>query len=158
MQLNELRDNLGASRPRKRVGRGMASGTGKTSGHGQKGQKARTGVAIKGFEGGQMPLQRRLPKRGFVHMKDPRNVLNIQDLQMAADRKRIDVSKPLTSEVLHTAGLIKNPEWPLRIIGNGDLKVKLDITAHHVSKGARGSIEKAGGKVTEPKPQEKKKA
>lgn len=148
MQLNELRDNVGARRPRKRVGRGMASGTGKTSSHGQKGQKARTGVAIKGFEGGQMPLQRRLPKRGFVHLKDPVNQLNLVDLQKAAERKKLDAKKPVSAEVLFTAGLIKNPKWPLRILGKGELKEKLQITADYFSKGALQAIEKAGGKVT----------
>ena len=163
MQLNELRDNAGARKARKRVGRGMASGTGKTSGHGQKGQKARTGVAIKGFEGGQMPLQRRLPKRGFVHLKDPVNVLNLVDLQKASERKRFDTSKPLDAAALSVAGLINNPSWPVRILGKGDLKEKLQITADYFSPGARAAIEKAGGKVTvlekkKPAPQKKEEA
>ena len=147
MQLNELRDNAGARRPRKRVGRGMGSGTGKTSGHGQKGQKARSGVAIKGFEGGQMPLQRRLPKRGFVHAKPAMNVLNLVDLEKACERKRFDAKKKVTSEVLATAGIIKDASLPLRILARGELKTKLEIEATYFTKGAVAAIEKAGGKA-----------
>jgi large subunit ribosomal protein L15 len=148
MQLNELRDNLGASKSRKRIGRGIGSGKGKTAGHGHKGQKARTGVAIKGFEGGQMPLQRRLPKRGFVSHRAPSNIINLFDLQKAVERKRIDASKPVNAEVLAAAGLIPNATLDLRILAKGALTSKLQITADHVSSGARAAIEKAGGSVT----------
>jgi len=145
MQLNELRDNPGARKSRKRVGRGIGSGKGKTAGHGHKGQKARTGVAIKGFEGGQMPLQRRLPKRGFVHAKDPVNMLNLIDLQRAAERKVLDTSKPVNVETLFALGLIKNAQWPLRILGKGVFKEKIQIVAHYFSAGALQAIEKLGG-------------
>jgi large subunit ribosomal protein L15 len=147
MQLNELRDNPGARKAPKRIGRGIGSGKGKTAGHGHKGQKARTGVAIKGFEGGQMPLQRRLPKRGFVHAKEPVNLLNLVDLQKAVERKLLDVSKPVDAEVLYTIGLINNMQWPVRILGKGILKEKIQITADYFSAGALQSIEKLGGKA-----------
>jgi large subunit ribosomal protein L15 len=147
MQLNELRDNPGANKARKRVGRGIGSGKGKTAGHGHKGQKARTGVAIKGFEGGQMPLQRRLPKRGFVHLKDPVNMLNLVDLQKAVERKLLDPSKMIDAEILFTLGLIKKMQWPLRILGKGILKEKIQITADYFSAGALAAIEKLGGKA-----------
>ncbi len=147
MQLNELRDNPGANKARKRVGRGIGSGKGKTAGHGHKGQKARTGVAIKGFEGGQMPLQRRLPKRGFVHLKDPVNMLNLVDLQKAVERKLLDPSKIIDAEILFTLGLIKKMQWPLRILGKGILKEKIQITADYFSAGALAAIEKLGGKA-----------
>jgi large subunit ribosomal protein L15 len=147
MQLNELRDNPGARKSRKRIGRGIGSGKGKTAGHGHKGQKARTGVAIKGFEGGQMPLQRRLPKRGFVHAKEPVNILNLVDLQKAAERKLIDIAKAIDAEVLYTIGLINNMQWPVRILGKGALKSKIQITADYFSAGALKAIEALGGKA-----------
>lgn len=148
MQLNELRDNPGATKSRKRIGRGIGSGKGKTAGHGHKGQKARTGVAIKGFEGGQMPLQRRLPKRGFVHQKDPVNIINLSDLQKAVDTKRLDISKPIDSSVLAEAGFFHKPMRSLRVLGKGTIKAKVQITVDHISQGARAAIEKAGGTVT----------
>lgn len=148
MRLNELRDNPGARKSRRRVGRGIGSGLGKTSGHGHKGQKARTGVAIKGFEGGQMPLQRRLPKRGFVQPKAPFCVVNLGNIQRALEAKTLDATKPLTPESFEQAGLIRNAAWSLRILAKGTLKTKVEVVAHHVSEAARQAIEKVGGAVT----------
>ncbi len=149
MKLNELRDNDGARKERMRVGRGIGSGKGKTAGSGHKGQKARSGVAIKGFEGGQMPIYRRLPKRGFTSLnKKDFQVLNIGRLQAAIDAKKLDAKKPITVETLVEAGVVGKVVDGVRLLAKGDLTAKVDITVTGASKGAVEAVEKAGGKVT----------
>jgi len=149
MKLNDLRDNVGARKKRMTVGRGIGSGKGKTCGRGVKGQKARTGVSIRGFEGGQMPLIRRLPKRGFKNLfaKDF-SAVNLGRLQQAIDAGRIDAKKPITSESLIESGIAAKARDGVRIIGKGALKAKLDLTVAGASKSAIAAIEKAGGKIT----------
>jgi large subunit ribosomal protein L15 len=149
MNLNQITDNTGARQDRKRVGRGIASGTGKTCGRGVKGQKSRTGVAIKGFEGGQMPLYQRLPKRGFnnIFSKDL-NEVNLDRLQQAVDAKKLDPKKPVTEQALVEAGIIRRLLDGTRILGNGEIKVKLDLHVTGASKSAVAAVEKAGGKIT----------
>ena len=149
MRLNEIRDNPGSAKPRKRVGRGIGSGMGKTSTRGVKGQKARSGVAIKGFEGGQMPIYRSLPTRGLK----PRNttyaeVVNTGALQKAVDDKRLDAGKGIDREALVAAGLVRVNGAPTRILGMGELTASLNITAHSVSAGAKEMVQNAGGSVT----------
>lgn len=148
MRLNELRDNPGATKTRKRVGRGPGSGTGKTGGRGHKGQKSRSGVALKGFEGGQMPIHRRLPKRGFNNLfaKDF-NEVNVGRLQAAVDKKTLDPKKPVTVEALAAAGIIRRVRDGVRLLGQGDLNTKLTIEVTGASAGAVKAVEKAGGKV-----------
>jgi large subunit ribosomal protein L15 len=148
MRLNNIKDNAGARKLRVRVGRGIGSGVGKTGGRGGKGQTARTGVAIGGFEGGQMPLHRRLPKRGFNkwNRKDW-NEINVGALQRAIDEKRVDASKPLTVESLVAAGVLRRPKDGLRLLGNGELKAKLTLTVNHATATAKAAVEKAGGTV-----------
>ena len=151
MRLNELRDNPGARRPRKRLGRGESSGLGKTSGKGEKGQKARTGVAIKGFEGGQMPLERRLPKRGFKNIFRKRYAeLNLGRLQAAIEAKRIDPAETLTAKSLSEAGVIGKPHDGVRLLAKGEIRTKITIEAAGASKAALAAVEKAGGKVVLP--------
>jgi len=149
MKLSELHDNPGATKPRKRRGRGVGSGLGKTSGSGQKGQKARSGVAIKGFEGGQMPIDRRLPKRGF---NKPNRLkfaeVNLGRLQQAVDAKVLDGKKPVDEALLVETGIVRRRLDGVRLLGQGELKAKLDITVTGASKGAIAAVEKAGGKVT----------
>ena len=149
MRLNEIRDMPGATKARKRVGRGPGSGLGKTSGHGVKGQKARSGVAIKGFEGGQMPLHRRLPKRGFnnIFAKDL-NEVNIGRVQAAIDAKKLDAKNPVTVEALLAAGIIRRVLDGVRLLGNGELKTKLTFEVTGASSGAVKAVEAAGGSVT----------
>jgi large subunit ribosomal protein L15 len=149
MKLNDLSDNQGANKARKRIGRGIGSGKGKTSGQGHKGQKARSGVAIKGFEGGQMPLHRRLPKRGFnnIFAKDFK-VVNLGRLQGAIDAGRLDVKKPVDAEALREAGLVKSAPDGIRLLAKGELKSKINITVAGASKAAVEAVEKAGGSVT----------
>ena len=126
MRLNEIRDRDGATKAKKRLGRGIGSGLGKTSGRGVKGQKARTGVAIKGFEGGQMPLHRRLPKRGFNNIFAKKyNELNLGRIQAAVDSGRLDGKKPITIDALKDAGLIRRAKDGVRLLGHGELKSKL---------------------------------
>lgn len=149
MKLNELRDNDGARKLRTRVGRGIGSGKGKTAGSGHKGQKARSGVAINGFEGGQMPIYRRLPKRGFTSLnKKDFQVLNIGRLQKAIDAKKLDAKKPITVETLVEAGVVGKVIDGVRLLAKGELTAKVDITVTGASKGAVEAVEKAGGKVT----------
>ncbi|MDD4616472.1 MAG: 50S ribosomal protein L15 [Alphaproteobacteria bacterium] len=149
MKLNDLRDNPGARKKRITVGRGIGSGKGKTCGRGVKGQKARTGVSIKGFEGGQMPLSRRLPKRGFKNIfAKEYSAVNLVRLQQAVDAGRLDAQKPITSESLIASGVAAKARDGVRIIGNGELKAKLDLTVAGASKSAIAAIEKAGGKIT----------
>ena len=149
MRLNDLRDNPGATRPRKRVGRGPGSGKGGTAGRGYNGQKSRSGVALKGFEGGQMPIHRRLPKRGFNNLftKDF-NEVNVGRLQAAVDKKTLDPKKAVTVEALAEAGIIRRVRDGVRLLGQGDLKTKLTIELTGASAGAVKAVEKAGGKVS----------
>jgi large subunit ribosomal protein L15 len=148
MRLNEIRDNPGSRKFRVRVGRGIGSGVGKTGGRGGKGQTARSGVAIGGFEGGQMPLHRRLPKRGFnkLNPKDY-NEINLRDLQKAVDDKRLDGSKPVDVKSLVAVGILRRPKDGLRILGAGAITTKLTITANHATASAKAAIEKAGGAI-----------
>ncbi len=149
MRLNEIRDRDGATKAKKRLGRGIGSGLGKTSGKGTKGQKARAGVAIKGFEGGQMPLHRRLPKRGFknIFAKDY-NELNLGRVQAAVDSGQLDGKKPITVEALQEAGLIRRARDGVRLLGNGELKAKLAFEVTGASQSAIKAVEAAGGSVT----------
>jgi len=149
MRLNEIKDNPGANKSRVRIGRGIGSGVGKTGGRGVKGQHSRAGVAIGGFEGGQMPLYRRLPKRGFSKWRRKNyNELNLDQLQGAIDAGRIDAGQPVTNEVLAAAGVVRRLKDGLRLLGNGELKAKVDLTVHHATASAREAVEKAGGSVT----------
>ncbi len=149
MRLNEIKDKHGSRKDRVRVGRGIGSGLGKTGGRGGKGQTARTGVAIGGFEGGQMPLHRRLPKRGFNKWRRKDfNEINVGTLQQAIDEKRLDASKPVNLEALIEAGLLRRSKDGLRLLGSGELTAKVSLTVDHVSGTARAAVEKAGGSVT----------
>ncbi len=149
MRLNQINDNPGASKKRVRIGRGIGSGVGKTGGRGGKGQTARTGVAIGGFEGGQMPLHRRLPKRGFNKWRPKDwNEINVGALQKAIDEKRIDAAKPVTVESLVGAGVLRRAKDGLRLLGDGELKAKLALTVNHATASAKAAVEKAGGSVT----------
>ncbi len=153
MKLNELSDRPGARQAPKRVGRGIGSGTAKTSGRGHKGQKSRSGVAIKGFEGGQMPIYRRLPKRGFSNHRFAKiyEVVNLDRLQLAIDEGRIDAKKPVDRAALIAAGLVrKQRDDGVRLLGRGELKAKLDITVDGASRSAIAAVEKAGGTLILP--------
>ena len=153
MRLNELRNKAGATKPRTRVGRGIGSGKGKTAGRGMKGQKSRSGVAIKGFEGGQMPIHMRLPKRGFNKPNRARWAeLNIGRLQSAIDAKKIDAKKPIDAKALVEAGVIRRALDGVRLLAKGELKTKVDITVAGATASATAAVEKAGGKVTVVKP------
>lgn len=146
MKLNELRDNPGATKRAKRVGRGPGSGRGGTSGRGQKGQKSRSGVAIKGFEGGQMPLYQRLPKRGFV--KPNRRayaVVNLGLIQKFVDEGKIDAAAPITEEVLMKSGLVRRRRDGVRVLAKGAVTSKLDIAVTGASQAAADAVAKAGG-------------
>lgn len=149
MKLNELRDNPGATKKPIRVGRGIGSGKGKTSGAGQKGQKSRTGVAINGFEGGQMPLYRRLPKRGFNNpsAKDFQ-VINLTQLQAAIDNGKLDAKATVDAAALKKAGLISKIGDGVRLLGVGELKAKVTLEIAGASSKAAEAVEKAGGKLT----------
>ncbi len=148
MKLNEIRDNKGARKSRVRVGRGIGSGLGKTGGRGQKGQKSRSGVSVFGFEGGQMPLHMRIPKRGFnnIFAKDHAEV-NLGAIQKALDAGKLDATGTLDHASLKAAGLARGGKDGVRILGKGELKAKLAFRVAGVSKGAREAIEKAGGSV-----------
>ena len=149
MKLNELKDNEGASSPRKRVGRGIGSGLGKTSGRGHKGQKARSGVAIKGFEGGQMPIHRRLPKRGFVNIwRKSYNEVNLGRVQTAIDEKKLDAKKTIDLTALIAAGIARRPLDGVRLLAKGELTTKATFEVNGASKSAIAAVEKAGGAVT----------
>jgi large subunit ribosomal protein L15 len=151
MKLNEIADNAGARKARMRVGRGIGSGKGKTSGRGVKGQKSRTGVAIKGFEGGQMPLYRRIPKRGFLppHQK-AWAVVNLGTLQKAIDDKKLDAGKTIDAAAMQAAGLFKNALDGVRLLGKGEIKTKIEVKVAGASASAIAAVEKAGGKVELP--------
>ena len=152
MKLNEVRDNPGATRNAKRVGRGVGSGTGKTSGSGHKGQKARSGVSINGFEGGQMPIHRRLPKRGFNNVfRKKYAVVNLGRLQDAVDAGKLDAKKPVDAAALVGAGLISKARDGVRILAKGELTTKkVEIHAAGASKAAAEAVEKMGGKIIVP--------
>ena len=149
MKLNEIRDNAGATKSRMRVGRGIGSGKGKTGGRGVKGQKSRTGVAIKGFEGGQMPLHRRLPKRGFVNLfGTDYNEINLGRIQVAIDSGKLDVAQPITVEVLVAAGVLSKLRDGVKLLGNGELTAKnLSFEIAAASKSAAAAVENAGGSI-----------
>ena len=148
VKLNELRDNDGATKPRKRIGRGPGSGTGKTGGRGIKGQKSRSGVAIKGYEGGQMPLYQRLPKRGFNKPNRKKfAVINLGLIQKFIDEKKIDVKKDIDEDALIASGLVRRKLDGIRVLAKGDVTSKVTISVTGVSKGAVEAVEKAGGKL-----------
>ncbi len=148
MKLNDIRDNAGARKGRIRVGRGIGSGKGKTSARGQKGQKARSGVAIKGFEGGQMPLHMRLPKRGFNNPfgKDYAEV-NIGMIQKFIDAGKLDAKGTITEEALREAGLVRGGKHGVRLLGKGEITAKVAFAVTGATKGAIAAVEKAGGSV-----------
>lgn len=151
MKLNELNDIDGATHSRKRLGRGIGSGKGKTGGRGVKGQKSRSGVAINGFEGGQMPIYRRLPKRGFnnINSKDF-NTVSVGRIQQAIDANKLDVKVAITMETLRAAGIIRKVKDGVRILSDGDLKSKVEIVADGASKTAIEKIAAAGGSIKLP--------
>lgn len=149
MKLNELSDNAGATKKRKRVGRGPGSGTGKMGGRGIKGQKSRSGVAINGYEGGQMPLYQRLPKRGFNKPNRKQYaVVNLGLIQKFIDAKKIDAKKAITEDVLVESGLVRRKRDGIRVLAKGDVTAKLDLTVTGASKSAIEAVEKAGGSLT----------
>ena len=148
MKLHEIADNAGSRKKRMRVGRGIGSGKGKQAGRGGKGQTARTGVRIKGFEGGQMPLHRRLPKRGFNNVfRVEYAEINLDRLQEAIDAKTIDAGAVINAESLVKSGVVRRAKGGIRLLGRGELKAKLNIEVHGASKSAIAAVEKAGGSV-----------
>lgn len=148
MKLSDIADNAGSRKKRMRVGRGIGSGKGKQSGRGGKGQTARSGVRIKGFEGGQMPMHRRLPKRGFNNIfRVEFAEINLDRLQEAVDAKKIDTGSAVNVEALVKAGVLRRAKGGLRLLGRGELKAKLNIEVHGASKTAIEAVEKAGGSV-----------
>ena len=159
MRLNQISDNPGARKGRMRVGRGIGSGKGKTAGRGVKGQKSRTGVAIKGFEGGQMPLYRRIPKRGFrpPHQKIFQ-VVNLGTLQKAIDDKKLDAGQVIDAAAMQAAGLFKSVRDGVRVLGKGEIKSKVELKVAGASASAIAAVEKAGGKVELPAQPEAKAA
>jgi large subunit ribosomal protein L15 len=151
MKLNDLRDNEGATHSRKRLGRGIGSGSGKTAGRGVKGQKARSGVALNGFEGGQMPLYRRLPKRGFKNPFSRNfNTVSLARIQTAIDAGKLDAGEVVTAEALIKAGVIRRPLDGVRLLSDGELTAVVSFDVAGVSKAALEKIEKAGGSVKLP--------
>lgn len=148
MKLNEIRDNEGARKGRMRICRGIGSGKGKTGGRGGKGQTARTGVAINGFEGGQMPIYRRLPKRGFNNIFANKYAeINLGRLQAAIDKGVVDASKEINAEVLVAAGVLKQSYDGIRLLGNGELTVKVTVKVAGSTEAAKAAVEKVGGQV-----------
>jgi large subunit ribosomal protein L15 len=148
MKLSDIADNAGSRKKRMRVGRGIGSGKGKTAGRGGKGQTARSGVRIKGFEGGQMPLHRRLPKRGFNNIFALEfSEINLDRIQQAIDSKLIDIKETVTAETLVKAGVLRRARDGVRLLGRGEIKAKLNIEVHGASKPAIAAVEKAGGTV-----------
>lgn len=151
MRLNEINDNQGARRPRTRVGRGNGSGKGTTAGRGQKGQKSRSGVSLLGFEGGQMPLYRRMPKRGFKNrFAKNYDIVNLGQLQSAIDNKKLDASKAIDAAALQAAGLASDAKDGVRLLGKGVLKAKVIIHIAGASVSAVAAVEKTGGSVVLP--------
>ena len=148
MKLSDIADNAGSRKKRMRVGRGIGSGKGKTSGRGGKGQTARSGVRIKGFEGGQMPLHRRLPKRGFNNVfRVEYAEVNLDRIQQAIDAKQLDATAVINAESLVKAGVLKRALAGVRLLGRGEIKAKVNVEVHHASKSAQAAVEKAGGSV-----------
>ena len=171
MKLNQIADNAGARKDRLRIGRGIGSGMGKTGGRGGKGQTARTGVRIKGFEGGQMPLHRRLPKRGFrnTSFAIKLNEINLGKVQTAIDAGLLDAKGTVDAEAMVKAGLMRRAKGGVKLLGQGELKAKVDFAVYGASKSAIEAVEKAGGSVkiiapppeaedSEPKGKNKRKA
>ena len=157
MKLSDIADNAGSRKKRMRVGRGIGSGKGKTAGRGGKGQTARSGVRIKGFEGGQMPIYRRLPKRGFTNIFALRlNEVNLGRVQTAIDKGHLDAGKPVTVEALVAAGVLNRAQDGVRLLGGGELKAKVAFEVHGASKSAAAAVEKLGGSIKRlapPKPE-----
>jgi large subunit ribosomal protein L15 len=149
MKLHELAGRAGSRKVRKRLGRGIGSGKGKTGGRGGKGQTARSGVRIKGIEGGQMPLHRRLPKRGFKNVKFARklNEINLGRLQQAIDAGRLDAAGKIDAEALVKAGILRRAKDGVRVLGGGEIKAKVALSVYGASKSAVAAVEKAGGTV-----------
>jgi large subunit ribosomal protein L15 len=148
MRLNQIKDNSGARKFRVRIGRGIGSGIGKTGGRGGKGQTARAGVRLGGFEGGQMPLHRRLPKRGFNKWaRKEFNELKLGGLQRAIDDGRLKAGTPIDVGALVAAGVLRRPKDGVRLLGGGELKAKLQITVDHATASAKAAVAKAGGSV-----------
>lgn len=151
MQLNELKDNQGARKRRMRVGRGIGSGKGKTAGRGQKGQTSRTGVAINGFEGGQTPIHRRLPKRGFTNIfRKEYETVNFNLLQKAVDNGKLSEKDTVDLDALKKAGLVRKNSKKVKLLAKGELKAKLTLQVHFASAAAKAAVEKTGGKVILP--------
>lgn len=151
MQLNEIKDNKGARHRKMRIGRGIGSGKGKTGGRGGKGQTARTGVRINGFEGGQTPIHRRLPKRGFNnHSRVEMDAINLGGLQKAIDAGTLDAKKDVDLAALKSAGLVRKSAKLVKLLAKGELKTKLAISVDAASEAAKAAVENAGGKVTLP--------
>jgi large subunit ribosomal protein L15 len=158
-KLNELSPREGSVKGRMRVGRGPGSGKGKTAGRGVKGQKARSGVAIAGFEGGQMPLHMRMPKRGFnMHNAKEFAEVNLWRLEAAVAAGKLDAAKPIDAAALIAAGVIRRAKDGVKLLGKGALTSKLDITVYHATASARAAVEKAGGKLTATRPEAKAEA
>ena len=156
MKLNDLRDNEGARKERIRVGRGIGSGKGKTGGRGVKGQTSRTGVAINGFEGGQMPIYRRLPKRGFNNIfRLDYSEVNLDRLQKAVDAGKLDIKGTINGEVLVKAGLLSTVKDGVRLLGRGSLTAKLTLEVAGATEAAKAAVEKAGGSVVVVSPKAK---
>ena len=157
MRLQELSGPPGARKVRKRIGRGIGSGTGKTGGRGGKGQTARSGVRIKGFEGGQMPLHRRLPKRGFRNVKFALklNEVNLGRVQQAIDAGKLDTAGKIDADAMVKAGILRRAKDGVRLLGNGELKAKIAVSVYGASKSAVAAVEKAGGtvEILAPKPE-----
>jgi large subunit ribosomal protein L15 len=154
MKLSDLRDRPGARKVGKRVGRGIGSGKGKTAGRGIKGQWARSGVAIKGFEGGQMPLHRRLPKRGFTNLFAKKlNEVNLGRVQEAIDAGKLDAAATVDVDALVKAGVLRRAKDGVRLLGAGEIKSKVDFAVYGASKSALAAVEKAGGSVKILRPQ-----
>ena len=149
MKLHELSGRPGARKTRKRIGRGIGSGTGKTGGRGGKGQTARSGVRIKGFEGGQMPVHRRLPKRGFRNVKFALklNEINLGRLQQAIDAGKLDAAGKIDAAALVKAGVLRRAKNGVRLLGSGEIKAKVTLSVYGASKSAVAAVEKAGGTV-----------
>ena len=149
MNLSEIKDNKNATRNRKRLGRGIGSGTGKTSGKGHKGQKSRSGVSIKGFEGGQMPIHRRLPKRGFTNInRKPFVVLNFSRIENLINENKIDPKKIINSQTLLDLGVVKSLKSRIKLLAKGEIKTKINIEVSAASISAKDSVEKVGGSIT----------
>lgn len=153
MKLNDIRDNPGAHKVSKRVGRGIGSGKGKTAGRGVKGQSSRSGVAISGFEGGQMPIYRRLPKRGFKNIfRRDYSEVNLDRIQIAIENGRLDAGETITGSLMVAAGLIGDVKDGVRLLGRGEIKARIVIEVAGATLAAKEAVEKAGGQVVLPAP------